>query len=51
VRALAVVLTVLLPLGGASFLLPAGVLTAMLVASLPLLLVWVGATAVLSWRR
>jgi hypothetical protein len=48
---LAVVLAVLLPLGGAAFLVPNGVLMLLLVASLPLLLVWAGTVALLVGRR
>jgi hypothetical protein len=49
--ALAVVLAVLLPLGGASFLVPVTVLGLLLVASLPLLLVWAGTVGLLVGRR
>jgi hypothetical protein len=48
---LAVTLAVLLPLGGAAFLVPNGLLMLLLVASLPLLLVWAGTVAVLVGRR
>ena len=48
---LAFVLVVLLPLGGAAFLVPNGLLMALLVASLPLLLVWAGTVALLVGRR
>src|SRR5215218_5561048 len=41
----AVAVVALLPLGGAAFLLDNAVLTAALYASLPLLLLWTGATA------
>jgi hypothetical protein len=51
VRGVAAVVVVLLPLGGAAFLVPSPVLTAMLYASLPLLLVWAGTTAFLVGRR
>ncbi len=48
---LAVTLAVLLPLGGAVFLVPNGVLMLLLVASLPLLLLWVATVALLVGRR
>jgi hypothetical protein len=47
----AIALVVLLPLGGASFLVPNGLLTMLLVASLPVLLVWAGTVALLVGRR
>ena len=50
-RALTAVLVVLLPVGGAAFLVDNRVLTAALYASLPLLLVWVGSTAFVVGRR
>ena len=49
--ALAAALAVLLPLGGAAFLVPNGLLMALLVASLPLLLLWAGTVALLVGRR
>jgi hypothetical protein len=49
-RALAIVLAVLLPLGGAAFLVENAVLSATLYVSLPLLLVWAGATGFLVGR-
>lgn len=51
VRALATVLVVLLPLGGLAFLLDSAALTAMLYASLPLLLAWAAAIAYFVGRR
>jgi len=48
---LAWVLAVLLPLGGAAFLVPNGLLMALLVASLPLLLLWAATVALLVGRR
>ncbi len=45
IAALATVTVVLLPLGGASFLVDGPLLTGMLYLSLPLLLAWVGAMA------
>lgn len=48
---LATALVVLLPLGGAAFLVPNGLLELLLVASLPLLLVWAGTVALLVGRR
>jgi hypothetical protein len=45
-RALTVALVVLLPAGGAAFLVDQPVLSALLIASLPLLLVWVAALTV-----
>ena len=48
---LAFVLVVLLPLGGAAFLVPNGLLMLLLVASLPLLLIWAGTIALLVGRR
>ncbi len=48
---LAWVLAVLLPLGGAAFLVPNGLLMMLLVASLPLLLLWAGTVALLVGRR
>jgi hypothetical protein len=50
-RALTVLLVVLLPFGGAAFLVDSAVLTAMLYASLPVLLLWAGAVAFLVGRR
>src|SRR4051794_893666 len=47
----AVALVVLLPLGGASFLVANGLLGLLLVVSLPLLLVWAGTVALLVGRR
>ena len=47
----AIALVVLLPLGGASFLVPNGLLAMLLVASLPVLLVWAGTVALLVGRR
>ena len=44
-------LAVLLPLGGASFLVPNGLLGMLLVVSLPVLLVWAGTVALLVGRR
>jgi hypothetical protein len=49
--ALAAALAVLLPLGGAAFLVPNGLLMLLLVASLPLLLLWAGTIALLVGRR
>jgi hypothetical protein len=51
VRVLAGALLVLLPVGGASFIVPNGLLSALLVASLPALLVWAGVAAYLVGRR
>ncbi len=48
---LAAVLAVLLPLGGAAFLVPNGLLMLLLVVSLPLLLIWAGTVALLVGRR
>jgi hypothetical protein len=50
-RTVGVALAVLLPFGGAAFLVDSAVLTAMLYVSLPLLLVWAGATAFLVGLR
>ena len=50
-RAVTAVLVVLLPVGGAAFLVDNRALTAALYASLPLLLVWVGSTAFVVGRR
>jgi hypothetical protein len=47
----AIALVVLLPLGGASFLVPNGLLGMLLVVSLPVLLVWAGTVALLVGRR
>jgi hypothetical protein len=51
VQVVALVLAVLLPLGGGAFLVDSAVLTAMLYTSLPLLLVWTGATALVVGLR
>jgi hypothetical protein len=51
VRALARALVVLLPLGGASFVVPNGLLGLLLIVSLPVLLVWAGAVAYLVGRH
>jgi hypothetical protein len=48
---LALALVVLLPLGGAAFLASSTVLTPALYGSLPLLLIWVGATSAVVSRR
>jgi hypothetical protein len=45
------VLVALLPLGGAAFLVANPILTAMLYASLPLLLAWAAAVALVVGRR
>jgi hypothetical protein len=50
-RVVAAALVVLLPLGGLSFVVVNGILGALLVASLPLLLVWAGALAYLVARH
>jgi hypothetical protein len=47
----AIALVVLLPLGGASFLVANGLLGMLLVVSLPVLLVWAGTVALLVGRR
>lgn len=50
-RLLTQVLVILLPLGGAAFLIDSPVLTATLYVSLPLLLIWTGGTAlIVGWR-
>lgn len=50
-RAMTIVLVALLPLGGAAFLVANPILTAMLYASLPLLLAWAAAVALVVGRR
>ena len=47
----AIALVVLLPLGGASFLVTNGLLAALLIVSLPVLLVWAGLVALVVGRR
>jgi len=51
VRGMTVILVVLLPFGGAAFIVHTAVLTAMLYASLPLLLAWAASTAWYIGRR
>jgi hypothetical protein len=51
VRTLTAVLVVLLPLGGLAFIIESGVLTAMLYASLPLLLAWAATLGFFVGRR